>query len=639
MVNPRVHVKTQSLGEAEPMQLEMLRQLGPAMAVVVMCVVATYVVPALKFARPWTPEDPAVFWNLLGRPFETEAQEAAADRVEEVEELAQEVLAAKDPEPVVEPPREVVPADTVETLPAYTHRDGDDKPVVQSLELFEGTELDSLFERLARADARIEGSVVRVVHWGDSSIGVDGIPGAIRRRIQNRFGDAGHGFHLMAPPNTSYRHREVEFHDNDRWKRCFIIHKCRSDGHYGIGGTTFSSWGGAQSTFAPHEERSSGKVSRFELYYAGQPEGGQLQLQVDDSDKVVLSTAADSLQDRWHAIDVDDGPHTLSVRAIGEGQVRLYGVTMERPGPGVVWDSAAFVGAFTNRMMEYDAKHLAAQLQHRGSDLVVFTFGGNDMIRRMKMSTYADEYRAVIDHVKQAKPGIACLVMAPLDHGERQGARIVSKPVVPRMVRAQREAAESRGCAFFDTYAAMGGEGSAGRWRGRSPRLMSGDLGHATANGHQVIGELFYRALLEAYVEYRKRADVEGIPARVDPKVEALPAEVSESGTTLPAERAAPASDAGPSKAPGADAPAPAPARDGAAAAPTPVSAADADRRAAAGTELPSVDAEAGTAEPPESNEPSNPAEPTPGAPTDPATSGASPRPSRPPTANPDDEP
>ena len=68
-----------------------------------------------------------------------------------------------------------------------------------------------------------------------------------------------------------------------------------------------------------------------------------------------------------------------------------------------------------------------------------------------------------------------------------------------------RAAAQAEGCAFFDTWTAMGGEGSAGRWFKREPKLMGGDLGHATGKGHQVIGELFYRAVIEAYVAYRKR--------------------------------------------------------------------------------------------------------------------------------------
>jgi lysophospholipase L1-like esterase len=161
-------------------------------------------------------------------------------------------------------------------------------------------------------------------------------------------------------------------------------------------------------------------------------------------------------------------------------------------------------------MLEYDQDHLRAQLDHRGAHLAVLMFGGNDMIRNISMDEYRAEYRQVLRHVRDARPDMDCLVMAPLDHGERQGVRIVSRPVVPAMVEAQREAAKAEGCAFFDTYAAMGGEGSAGRWFRRTPRLMGGDLGHATHNGHQVIGELFYRAVVEAYVDYRERMDAQG---------------------------------------------------------------------------------------------------------------------------------
>jgi hypothetical protein len=100
---------------------------------------------------------------------------------------------------------------------------------------------------------------------------------------------------------------------------------------------------------------------------------------------------------------------------------------------------------------------------------------------------------------------MACLVMAPLDHGERKGNRILTRPIVPRMVAAQRNVALAQGCAFFDTYAAMGGDGSIGRWRRVKPPLANSDLAHLTRRGHEVIGDLLYRALIEGYVEYRKR--------------------------------------------------------------------------------------------------------------------------------------
>ncbi len=509
-----------------------LGNVGPAMLIVVAGLVMAYTLPVLEFARPWKPGDPVLFWNLLGRPFEDPKPEAVEkqETIEAIEAVAEEVLAADPPKlPVDREPKEVIEVDPGDVLPDYVAKPGDDAQVVQALELFNGDELDHFFAALARSDAGVAEAVTHVVHWGDSAIGIDGITGAIRRRMQARFGDSGHGFHLLAPPNTSYRHREVDFKHNDQWYKCFIIFKCRDDGHYGLGGTTFRSKGGAKSTFRPHPERSSGRVSQFELWYAAQPGGGAITIRVDDGEKIRISTAAESLEDRWHRISVEDGDHTFEVRAGGEGSVRAYGVTLERDQPGVVWDGLAQIGAFTNRMLELNAGHLKAQLDHRQADLAVFMFGGNDMQRRMKMATYEAEYREVIQHVKGARPGLDCLVMAPLDHGDREGSRVVSKPVVARMVAAQRAAAKAEGCAFFDTWAAMGGEGSAGRWYHRKPRLISGDLSHATGKGHQVIGELFYRALLRSYVEYR--TGDKGDDGQVDSNTAAV------DGQTNPAEK------------------------------------------------------------------------------------------------------
>ena len=60
------------------------------------------------------------------------------------------------------------------------------------------------------------------------------------------------------------------------------------------------------------------------------------------------------------------------------------------------------------------------------------------------------------------------------------------------------------GCAFFDTFSAMGGEGSMGRWYKATPRLTSGDFSHPTRAGRRVLGGMLYRALMKGYVDWRK---------------------------------------------------------------------------------------------------------------------------------------
>ncbi len=261
-------------------------------------------------------------------------------------------------------------------------------------------------------------------------------------------------------------------------------------------------------------------MGRFTLHYAALPRGGRLRVRVDRGEPVVLDTAADALDDRFYTVEVPDGPHTFEVRAAGGGRVRVYGVALDRPGPGVGWDGLALVGSFTNRLLEFDRAHLSRQLAARGADLVVLTFGGNDLVRKIGMDRYEGEMRAVLAHLRAARPEMDCLVTAPLDHGIRDGRRIRSHPKVRPMAEAQRRAAEAEGCAFFDTVEAMGGDRAAERWYRHSPRLLGGDLAHATPAGQRVLGELIYRAIVAAYVDYRRRG---GGPAPSPPPDAAEP--------------------------------------------------------------------------------------------------------------------
>lgn len=488
------------------------RKIGSGMATLVAAIAATYLVPDLHWARPWVPGvDPMLFWNIVGREIlgEGEAAAQAEQKLAAAEELAAAVVAEDETqvplvdEPVVEPPPKGA------GLPPYEPHPDDAEAVPRSLELPTPTALDSFYARLARTDARYAGAITRVSQWGDSVVANDNVSSALRFALQRRFGDAGHGFHLVAKPNASYRHRGVVFMDGEDWSRCYIINKCKGDGLYGLGGTTVWSAGGAESRWRTEGELAFGqKVSRLELWYRAMPKGGNVRVKVDDEEPVIVSTAADVAGDGWHTIEMPDGPHDIRLRAAGGGQVRLYGVVLERDVPGVVWDGMEQLGAFASRMLYFDEEHLRAQVEHRDPALLVFMFGGNDLLlASSQMDEYEQDFAAVLRRFRSGASPPACLVMAPVDHGQREGQRVISRPMVPKVVEAQRKAAMAEGCAFFDTVAAMGGEGSAARWRRSNPPLLSGDLAHLTFAGQKVIGQMAYLALMEGYVEYRGRVE------------------------------------------------------------------------------------------------------------------------------------
>jgi lysophospholipase L1-like esterase len=486
------------------------RKIGTAMATLLALVIASYVVPGLHWAQPWTPDDPVPFWNIVGRELLGEGAQAdqAVAEVERVADIAARVEAEDEVAPIED---RVVVAPAGDRMPPYRPHPDDAEPVDQPLELPSEQALDRFFARLARTDAGYAGAVTRIVHWGDSAIAADHVSSAIREKLQRRFGDAGHGFHLLAKPNASYVHKGIELRGGEDWSRCYIINKCRSDGRYGLGGTTVWSAGGAESRFRTADDTPNGrKASRFELWYLAEPKGGKIRVQVDDDEPVVIETGADAPEDRWRTIEVEDGPHRFEVRAAGGGRVRMYGVVLERDAPGVVWDGMAQLGAFASRMLYFDPDHIRDQIAHRDAALLVFTFGGNDLqIAPSQLDRFSENFRDVLRRFRAQKDPPDCLVMGPVDHGERVGGRIVSLPMVERVTEAEREVALAEGCAFFDTTAAMGGEGSAGRWRRSNPPLISGDLAHLTDAGQKVLAHLLYLAIMQRYVEYRGRTDAQ----------------------------------------------------------------------------------------------------------------------------------
>ena len=481
------------------------RKIGTGMATLAALILATYLVPALEFARPWTTEDPALFWNLVGREFlgEGEVAEVAEEHLDRVEAVALAADVVEQEEPV--PERVVVAKPADGGLPPYKPHADDAKEVPHELELPKTEALDRFFASLAETEAGYKGAVTRVTHWGDSAIANDHVSSTLRATMQHRFGDAGHGFHLARRSHGSYRHRGIKFSDGDAWKKCFIIHGCSKDGRYGLGGTVVWSSGGATSTFATHPKTPYGrKVSRYEIWYQARPGGGKLRLKVDGGDPEFIETKADEVKDAWFVKEVDDGAHALEIRASGGGKVRMYGVVMERDVPGVVWDGMAQIGAFTSRFLYFDAAHIQEQIKHRGSSLIVFQFGGNDLtLRPANVNRYPEQFGKVLARFRGGKNPPACLVVSPVDHGMRDGNRIVSVSTMKRVTDAQRKAALENGCAFFDTRAAMGGKNSVARWR--SKKWISGDLAHLTGSGQRVLGNLIYLALMKAYRDYRSR--------------------------------------------------------------------------------------------------------------------------------------
>lgn len=375
------------------------------------------------------------------------------------------------------------------------------QPVPGEIEDPSGHALDTFFASLNRTEA--QGGRTRICHYGDSPITNDGITSTVRRRLQLRFGDAGHGFILIDRPWGWYEHEGVVREASRGWRSdpMFISH---GEHFYGLGGVSFTATtAGVTASFNTTDRGEVGhSVSAFDIYFLMRPGAGDFDVNLDEQFVERVATASDRIRSGFHRVTVAEGPHKLALRTVGNGEVQMFGVALESEHAGVEYDSLGVNGAFIGLLAHYlDADHWAEQLRHRRPDLVIIGYGANEsQFERMPMDQYELDTREVIRRIKAALPSVSIMFVGPMDRGMRgAGGGIVTRPMILKLIAYQRRLAAETGCAFFDTFTAMGGEGTVARWCEARPRLMGGDFTHPTAQGAEIVGTLIYDALMRAY--------------------------------------------------------------------------------------------------------------------------------------------
>jgi hypothetical protein len=364
--------------------------------------------------------------------------------------------------------------------------------------------LDGFYAAIAGSERGRLRAPVRITWFGDSVSATDLLPGRLRARMQGIYGDGGPGFVHAVQPHRFMDSKAFTRTATGRWATYTLSTIPSPDGLYGLGGSTTEAQG-AGNKIVFKSRTTSRALSRVEVYYLAQPKGGSAEVVIDGQVAATIETAADAKDARYHAVEVADAAHTVEVR-VGAGRVRLFGVALERAS-GVVVDNLALVSNSAKNMLNNRADHWAGQLAHRGSDLSIVMLGSNDSnwlpAGKKAMAEYQTLYESMLAPLRKSRPSAACLVVAPLDQAEDHDGKLVGRAVIPMMVDAQRRAAHAQGCAFWNTYAWMGGRGSAIRWNRRG--LLGADFHHLSVRGSAMVADGLVDALLAGYGSYQAR--------------------------------------------------------------------------------------------------------------------------------------
>ncbi|HUT76726.1 MAG TPA: GDSL-type esterase/lipase family protein, partial [Polyangia bacterium] len=184
---------------------------------------------------------------------------------------------------------------------------------------------------------------------------------------------------------------------------------------------------------------------------------------------------------------------------------RLFGVSLESDGPGVVYDTLGVNGGFFHTPLRWNGELIVEQIQRRNPDLIAVMYGANDAdSRTIKPESYGRQVARVMERFRAAAPRAACLLLGPPD---RRGGRMLDAETsqLDWIIAVQEETAAAIGCAFLDLREMMGGAGSFDLWQAQG--LAQPDGVHLTAKGYQRLGQAVAAELLAAHANYLEEID------------------------------------------------------------------------------------------------------------------------------------
>jgi len=355
---------------------------------------------------------------------------------------------------------------------------------------------------------------VHIAFYGASSVAADRYTGYLRRYLQHRFGDAGPGFVALVPLWRWHRHDAVRLDASKHWR---IEHAQRKegklDGRYGLlGASAHTTNKRAKATLKA--KKSASDVSAIELWYLEQPDGGSAQVEVMGQ-SLTLATAGSEPKAAVLPVEgMEPGRASISIRPKGDGEVRLFGATLERDDSGVVLDALGIGGTRAANMLLWDEPIWRDGLERRAPALWVLAYGANEAVDEDEtIETYRANLEGVVARLSAAAPDASCLLLAPVDfmmpdlEPLEDGSLPKPEPDTPwiertrctEIIEVQREVAAASGCGFFDAKAMMGGNGSMHAWANADPPLAKQDHLHFTPLGYLYLGQVLADAIMADY--------------------------------------------------------------------------------------------------------------------------------------------
>ena len=357
----------------------------------------------------------------------------------------------------------------------------------------------SLFYKSLAAREHL-GRPVRIAFYGDSFIEGDILTGDLRELLQREYGGNGVGYVDIASPCTQYK--ATIRCSGTGWTDHSILESSRENRSLaGISGRcAISGASGASVTF-------TGSQNFFHLSPADR---AFLYVSAADTQELIVRTGSDTLDfslcgnGEVEALPVNQRITTLTLSTCQAG-LTAYGIALEGRS-GIVLDNFSLRGCSGAPLASIPTQRLLQFAKLRPYDLIVLQFGLNIAEKdRLNYDAYMEQMKRVISHLRSAYPRAAILIVSVGDRNDRIDGELQTMPGVKALVKAQQRLATESGAAFWNLFAAMGGDLSIARMAESSPSEAGKDYTHINIRGGRRLAQSLFKAIQFGYGHYQRK--------------------------------------------------------------------------------------------------------------------------------------
>lgn len=357
--------------------------------------------------------------------------------------------------------------------------------------------LDAFFNALDSAGRHR----MRIMHYGDSQIEEDRISRVLRDSLQTRFGGGGPG---LLPVLDEYYNLSISEASSAAPRRYLAYGPAEmrgAGGRYGAMAQKSHYDTTVVTTFFP--VKSNDGPSRYFNRLTFLSSGSDLYIRCQGVTQEV-EASADIRHIRFELAD-----STERVSVTHSGSHDIYGVMLDRE-TGVSVDNIPMRGCSGTVFTGINAAQLADYYNTENVRLIILQYGGNSVPftrTEKQISDFCDDIARQIIYLQEQAPGARILFVGPSDMSTNLQGKMQTYKQLPAIVDSLRVTAQRSGAAFWDMYAAMGGQGSMAQWVRQVPPLAGPDYVHFTPRGAEKMGGMLYETLMLYYEYYELMKD------------------------------------------------------------------------------------------------------------------------------------